>query len=307
MKICKSIPCLLLLACGGAGTTAIDAQQELPSEAPISNAVLIDSIEWRGEKIEFYDATTPEDTSPGIVVSQLGPDSSPELSTVLEQQAEYPVTPAELWRAVTRSEVPEVLYEAHLALAEMEGRPAAFQEFDLQIVEKARADFSTLFPLDADATGLFNTANTCWGNGGIRSLRMGQGTNRLNVSTCSSNGTFIRSFDILDPCETIFNANTTVRTGVHNGTGSSITSRHCFATGNQTWQCQPITTVQPEFYFASSFFKNGSSHRLGTGATYLTNLATTSLVELGTATLQAGVTQFGNTSCNGFIQGPQAE
>lgn len=278
------------------GATAEEAPAEL------STAALIDRVEWRGEELSFYDVTEPGDAAPGIVVSHLGRNSDVELATLLERQARYSVTPAELWLAATGDgAVPEPLLAQHLWLAAEEGRPEALQRFDLDSVQKSRtADPATMFPLTAEATGQLSGSN-CWDSARITEFNIGSGT-ATDHSVCTGNGNFIRSLSIsASPCSSSFNLNSTVRTAMHNGTGTTgyaWVGQFCFATGSGAWTCSAAQTVGIDFYFGTSFYKNGSSHRLGGGVTAPLTQGQ-NLSQLGTAILSiGGVPIFGGTTCH---------
>jgi hypothetical protein len=287
-----------LFACGGTMDQTEATEPTLPEGAVPSQAVLIGQVEWGGETLTFYDATTAEDPTPAIIVSQLGQMHLGELSMVFDQQAQFQVTPAELWRAATGDgQVPDELLQQHLAQAADTGRPEEFQNFDPKSVDKLFASFNVMFPLDSGSTG--TTTTSCWAHGGIKVAEMGTGTNRPDTSTCTGNGTFVRSLSVTSACDPILNLNKTLRAGMHNGNFSTdVAGQICWSTGTQAWQCfTPAIVPHFDGYYVNSFYKSGSSHRMGAGLSYPVTSPFSHGMELATADLASGSPVFGSTAC----------
>ncbi len=289
-------------ACGGGDETALASEIE---EAAPSTATLIDRVQWNGETIGFYDASSAEDGVPAIIVSQSGDNDAPELETWLGNRARYPITPAELWREATgEDDVPRELLEHHAFQAEAGGRPNAdLQDFDGEVEKAGFPNVSQMFPLDPNSTGT-TTGTHCWADGGIRAVLTGPGTPSNAYSTCSSNGTFIRSFAIDGECNAILNQNTTVRTQAYNGSAFTLFSKFCFATGTGLWTCDREVSVPFNNYTGASFYKNGSKHRLGSGIRVPTDqpLIQHNAFYLATATLQDTLHRFEDSGCTAFTE-----
>lgn len=287
--------------CGADLDTTTMGEPEAFSAEEAHSAVLIDTIEWRGEQITFHDISGPGDTVPAILVSYLGDGSRPELSVVLDQQGQYEPTPAEIWRSVRGdTDIPAELLEQHAWQSEEESRPEGFQEFDLDAVQKALLpNFSTMFPLNTTATGLPDSSNRCWAFGGLRVFH-----DKIDASICSGGSVSVRDANIqTSPCDPILNVNATERTGSFNGggPGSGMLSKTCGATGNPgTWSCTSAVSMSTGQYFASTLAKNGSAHRMGTGLFVPLGAFAIPTGYLGAAELSSPAARFTDTSCTGF-------
>ena len=268
-----------VVGCGVADETRVSP--ELPDG--VTDARLIDRVNWNGEEISFFDASGPEDGAPAIAVSSLWAARLPELEAAFLAQADYPVTPAELWRAATGDDqVPSELLAQHAYQAREDGRPEGLQQFDAASgmdVEKAvtASFYAQMFPVSVSETG---TGTGCW-TAGMRGASLGLGQGVTFRSVCSNNGTAIRPFGVDGPfCSASLNLNSTVRTGMYNPTGVfipplSMTGKHCFGTGSQN-SCMAQVTVPANHFYALSFIKNGQSHRVGTQVGYPPNAQITS-------------------------------
>ncbi len=291
-------------ACSATDQTAVETALQtpgVPEGQEARDAVVLGTLDWRGEQITFHDISGPGDTVPAILTTYYGPGGQPELSVVADQQARFEPTPAEIWRAVAGDrEIPDELLAQHAWQVADEGRPDAFQDFYLERVEveKALPNFSTMFPLTTTGTGLADPSFRCWNDGGLRRF-----TEQKAVSMCSANGNFARlGFDIAtSPCSPVLNVNETLRTGAYKQMGGGYFSKTCGATGNPgTWSCTSVVSMLSGMYFASTLAKNGSAHRMGTGSFTPGTLAPIPEGFLGSAILKVGVPSFENTSCNGF-------
>lgn len=276
------------------------------SEEP-AQARLLDRVRWGEETIDFVDVSEPGREVPEILTTMLGPQGGGEIRALLERQALYSVTPAELWRAVTgREDVPAELLVQHRWQAMEEGRPEELQTFDLSTMEKAALNTSLLFPLDSTGTNLpAGSGSHCWSEGHLTSV----GNTVRTTSMCSQNGAFVRALGIsTSPCDPSLNANSTLRVGIFNNTGASVRGKICFATGNPgSNQCFDPTMVGATFYYASTFSASGTAHRIGVGVDVITppgvgagktgqNPGAKTLT-YGSAVLLAGVPAFSNNSC----------
>lgn len=295
-----------VLVCGATACGAADETRVLP-ELPdgASEAQLIDRVDWNGEEISFLDVSTAEDEVPGIIVTYLGRAGTPDLERLFVQQTGYQPTPAELWRAATADDhVPDELLRQHAYQVTEEGRDEALRDFDAALVEVSKAfvlgpsHYTALFISTPPDPGTPAGTGMCWGNAVINVAGVGSGAPSSVMSVCTNQpGAPIRRFSAEVACATSFNVNATVRSGFYNGTAEAgvpktSTSKHCFATGSSPWQCQPATSVAPNFFFGSTFTKNGSAHRLATEASYPTSGLTHNGIALGTAKLVAGVNTF---------------
>lgn len=302
MKKCSTLVMvgLLQFAVGCSGTD----ETEVPLELGVaSDAVWIDSVQWNGERLDFYDARGAGEDRPAILLSVLGPEKEPELGSLFGHQARYPLTAAEIWRAAVGGEdLPEQLWDDHLWQVAETGRPLELQDFDGRLVDKASLPtFAGMFPIDASSAGNANLNNVCWTHAVINSVLMGLNSGRAKVSTCSEQRGFIRNFGVEVECARVTEVNGTIRTGTYNGTTSNVmTGQHCFASGGGAWQCLGSSSVVAGFYFATSFFKNGTAHRLGSGAAYSGSDPATTLIKLGSAQLVAGIPTFENPTLCSF-------
>lgn len=321
-QLVRGLLACTLFACGGNNddtTLLADVPNEtlgdLPEGAKVSDAVLVDSVEWNGERLQFFDATGEGDSSPAIMVSQLG-GSGRSLVAEMEKQAQYPITSAEIWREATgRDEIPEVLMEQHLWYAASEGRPAEFQKFDFTTTEKATsteiANFNVLFALNSATVGTA-TGALCWGDGSMAHTSVG-GTPlqpelyRTDSSVCTSHPSFpsangfVRHRPASFACDPVTNLNITSRVGMFNHSIVTVQGNICYASKSDAWSCFNQVQVLSNQFYANSFFKNGSAHRMAVGVFLSTRtfVAGRNQVDLAQANLKAELPQFQNNSCSG--------
>ena len=304
----RSISALLAaLSCGVAfGCGATDETRVSPELAEgQSDVPLIDRVNWNGEEISFFDASTAEDPVPGILVTVLGSEGTADLERLFVQQTRYLPTPAELWRAATGDDqVPDELMRQHEYQVAEDGRDAGLRDFDASLVEVSKAfvlgpsHYTQLFLSTPPDPGTPAGTGVCWANAVINVAGVGSGAPSSVMSVCTNQaGAPIRRFGADVACSTSFNVNATVRSGFYNGTAEAgvpktSTSKHCFATGSASWQCGQPTFVSPNFFFGSTFTKNGSAHRLATDASYPTTGLTHNGIALGTAKLTTGIPTF---------------
>jgi hypothetical protein len=293
-----------LFACGGTQdqtevTTPPDMDGDYHQVAP----VIIDSLDWNSEHLQFVDMKPPGSDTPSIMVTALGLLGNGELGELLQEQSRYPVSAAEIWRAATGDErVPDELLADHAVFSESVGGPLDWQNFDGSLVNKGKADFNVMFPLTQAATNT-NDGNHCWTQSRLVNATVGPSYHRMGVHNCtSSNGDVLTNDPLATPCPPEFNANTTVRAGMHNGQGATYTGKICwgFAGSDFEWDCfAPVTVPALDGYYVTSMFKNGLAHHMGTGFQW--NFPTVNcednLCQLGLATLAVGVHSFGSTAC----------
>jgi hypothetical protein len=286
---------VLALGCSSVDRTEVGADVQEGA----SPAVLVDTLQWNGERLDFYEATD-RDGVPGIVMSTLGREGEPDLLVTLERQLGRSPTAAELWLATgaEREDVPAELLAAHEVQALAEGRDPVLERVELDVgeVEKAlpQSTFNSMFPGTSDSTGILpGQPAACW-DAFLTQTPVGS-TGRF---TCSGTAAAVGVYSGLFSCVPEDNLNATVRTGVQNFSGGVILSAmNCFSTGSAPDTCQGAVTLNPNFFFALSFFKNGQKHRVGTGAQRATS-STSSFVVLGAADLVPNhPPTFGNTTC----------
>lgn len=283
---------ILALACSGTDRTEVQGPPD------VEPAVLVDSIQWNGETISFYDASSEE--GPEIVTSLLGRDREPELLVALERQLGRTPSAAELWLAAggDREDIPTELLAAHEAQALEEGWDSMLERPDLDVAlleEKAvsQSVFNDMFPNNSDSTGVLPGGNSvCW-----NALATQVALQKTGKRVCNSNGNAIVTWNGLFSCDPVLNVDKTIRTGMNVFIGPGVTGMHCYGSGSTGDHCFAPVTVPPAFYYATSFFKSGTKHRLGTGAIWAGNTLDTTVI-LGSAELQnPGVPAFQSTTC----------
>lgn len=303
------------LACSGSDRTEVSGEmaETLPSSG---DAVLIDEVEWNGERLAFYDAPS-EDGTPGVVLAFESPAYGPELITTLDQQLRRVATAAEIWLAVggTFEDLPAELVAAHELQAREEGRGADLErpEIDASLVEKTvtQARYNVLFDTSSGVTGVLPSqpgqpaTPVCW-DADVSEQNIGFSFGAKRVCSGGVNGAIIGPFNQFGQpqnktnCDVAFNVNATVRTVIFtpnqpNGNPQAGTQVvQCFASGSATETCTGPTLMGSGKFLGQSFFKNGTAHRLGTGG-FLT--AANNFVDLGAGTLKLQVPAFGASTC----------
>lgn len=291
------------LALGCSSTADRPAPEEL---GDTSDALLIDSVNWNGETLAFYDAAAAGE-APEIMITQMGDNAAPELQTYLSAFAEYPVTAAELWQQATGAaerDVPAALLEQHVTQAALQGRPDARLQAFAGVREKAALNVSFLFPLTSDSTGQpVGGPARCWDN-----VRLQGAANLIGTTyVCSQDNTTVRSGLVrTHPCVGTLGSNADLRTALVNGTEHTFAATGCFSTSSGPWQCFSPVSVPVNNYFGYTFLTVGSPHNLGIGAN-VTQASTGQQsgihsIVYGTAVLGFGLQRFADTTCNGFTQ-----
>lgn len=301
-----------LFACGGTIDTTVTEGDGLPEGVAPDQVVeaqpnLIDTVNWNGEQLSFYDVSTPEDEVPSIIVSQLGKFGGVEISSAFQKQVRYEVTPAELWHAATGDDqVPDELMRQHLWQAETDGRPTELQTFDASLTEKSPAKFSVFFQLGFSETGTTTTQPLCWDQAAIKNVDLGFLAGHATARTCTSNGTavFLDHDAQSGPCDHILDKDTTVRAGAHNGSPTGLQSRICWGfKGASSWDCfATVALPKTDGYYVNSFIKNGLAHRMAASITLPTPVfeCNNRQCELGTATLKLAPHEATSTACGTF-------
>lgn len=299
---------LVCLACGSDDRTEVTLpepgrpytlEEVYPeAEARPSTAELVDVIEWRSERLEFWNTGT--NAEPTILVTMLGPITQGEISSLLEDQTGTPVTAAEIWREVTgRQDVPEVLARAHRASAEALGRPAAYQDFAPLVRDKATFSFNAMFTIPASNPG------RCWE---AQTLRVLAGPSRgISTSTvCSSQTprttTFLRSqpVSLATTCPKNLEVNVpAIKAGVFSeSSASALTARVCYDGGSSApWTCLNSVSLSEGQYYVQSYPACGSlcsKKRFGIGV----DTGISASLIYGAGVMKTGVPTFGTTSCD---------
>lgn len=291
-----------LSACGGSGTTTTEiGPVDVPEVGAPSTAVLVDSVEWEGETIDFYNMQ-PEAEEPMILTQYHGQLGERELLSELERSTTYPVTPAEIWLAATgRQDVPDILASDHVLQATRDARPSDYQVFE---VDKAFVHhgftFSILFP---------SVQTSCWGSSKISPVENVSTTLGVpSLHACTSpkpSAVSDANFVIALPVQVASNCtpsthNTTdrVRVGVYNNANSSIITMlgdTCSSQNSGAWTCLPTTNVQPDNYLFIDQAQSSTKRTLAVGVTQ--QQFASSAVFAAAKLVPGGVPQFGTTSC----------
>ncbi len=267
---------LLLLACGGSEAKLPDpgrpfTEDEVypPSDGAPSDAVLVDAIDWRSEHIEFWN-TRPGDDTPGILTVQVGEMDEGEILTRLQAETDVTVTPAELWRAVTgRQDVPEALALSHARTVEIEGRPLAYQDFDMTTEDKTTFVFNSMFP---------SQINQCWGSSHTFIAATGLIVGVLDSYVCSSDNpaavpgaqfVHFSQVNLSSACTASSASTATLRVGVYKDHSQFApqVGQICYDNGraSPSWACQNTFTVCKSCYAASNFVADGFAKKMAIG------------------------------------------
>ena len=258
-------------------------------------AELVDVVHWKSERIEFWD-TRPDDEEPSILMSRSGSLADGELLALLQEQAEFPVTPAELWREATgRDDVPETLARDHVTASARSGRPLGYQSFDDGVRDKGRFSFNTMFPLPR--------ANTCWLAGVLKQL-VGpeRGISTSAVCTRGLNPTAgtvpprTTPVSVESTCPATLGSKFHVRAGVYVASSTAAqVARICYDSGTRFgWSCLPSVALVEGQYYVSEFLPATFEQRLGVGVD--TPVINSTLV-YGSGQLSTGAPSFSSNSC----------
>lgn len=266
-----------------------------------SRAELVDVIAWKSERIEFWDVG--ELGEPTILLTRLGHVAEGDVLTLLEQQAEFTVTAAELWHVVTgKHDVPEALVRAHERTAVAEGRPVAYQEFDLSSVKKVVFDFNAMFPL--------TQANTCWAGSSTVQADVGVTRGRPQSTVCTSGfpvnlsppGSSVRFVPVTSSstCPATLGSKFGIRAGVFNAAFNASTSPEtaqiCYDSGSRFgWQCLASVLLPVASYYVSELPAASFEQRFGVGVSSASALGTR--LVYGAASLRSGPRGFETTRC----------
>ncbi len=182
---------LVLVACGGTGGTLPDPGRPFTEEEvyPSVTTRQIDQLRWHNETLTFYEAAP--DT---VMLDVEGPLLEPEVREAMNATLPWPLTPAELWLALSGqdvAELPDVLAADHLRYVEADERPSADYQravVPTEVLTEKAVDPNRLF---APVTAL--PSGHCWAHSvvaPVRTLRLGGSPNSYACSSPTADTDF---------------------------------------------------------------------------------------------------------------------
>ena len=355
----KTIPSALLLAlalgCGGSTSSKLpdpgrpytidevypaNATPAEPSEAdeqddtPARDARVLGELAWQNSIIlfEFIEAGPGEEF--GIELIRSGPSAEVRALSLLDANAAYTASPAEIWLALTREPLPDDLAIDHQHIARDQGRPSAdYQELldpsVAPIVPPPPTD--TLVQKSALQEGVFGTNNAaefrvlparptnhCWAHARTRGVLVNAPNSSnldfeayvcyhpapetLVVENFFSPGTaFFHYGNVPITSGSAFAGKGLTHVAMSYETGTSLpVKRTCSRIGTGAWNCSAaLVTRQGDV--TTSDINSSTSHRHAVGVLN-TDLNPLILLNFGVGHDAIGVPTFEHqTSCAAFV------